>query len=330
MAPVPECASRIRMSRPRVPYLSLVLTGRNDNFGGDFNERLFAAVAYNHHRLAAAGVNYELVFVEWRPVPGRPLLADLLREHVPELGSRLTTYEVDERYHDAFSQNPRLQFHEFIAKNVGIRRAVGSYLLATNTDIYLSHDLVCLIARQTLRPMVLYRATRVDLKSGLDTTNLDEDVLADGRNHAAVNNIRPPFFTNASGDFLLLDRYSFQALKGFNEVFRAAKLLVDANFCYHAAAQGLLLVDTGLPVYHFGEGTFQTQRAQYKNTPGGAPWGGHWRKEVLYDNPASWGLRDAPMSACGRGHFRLEFDDRAVPPLVALAGVTRPVTLARG
>ena len=314
------------MMRPIAPYLSVVLTGRNDNFGGDFNDRLFAAVAYNHRLLESAGVSCELVFVEWRPVRGRRLLADLLRQHVPQVASRLTTYEVDERYHDAFSQNQRLQFHEFIAKNVGIRRAAGSYVLATNTDIYLSRSVVHLVARQTLRPMVLYRATRVDLKQGLDTTNLDEDVLSDPRNHAVVNRLKPPFFTNASGDFLLLDRYSFHAVRGFNEVFRVAKLLVDANFCYQATEQGLLLLDTGMQVYHFGEGTFQAQRAAYQDRPADAPWGKHWRKEVLYENPPNWGLGDAPAVPCGQGHVRLEFDDRAVPPLVMLQGVTTPVT----
>jgi hypothetical protein len=310
--------------RPDAPYISMVITGRHDNFGGDFNERLFAAVAYNHRLLAGYGVSYELVFVEWRPVRGRTLLANLLRQHVPEIASRLSVYEVDERYHDAFSQNPRLQFHEFIAKNVGIRRAAGRYVLATNTDIYLGREVANLLAGQTLRPMVLYRATRVDLKSGLDTTNLDENVLSDWRNHAMINPIRPPFFTNASGDFLLLDRDSFHAVRGFNEVFRAAKLLIDANFCYHASAHGLLLVDTGLHVYHFGEGTYHRQRAAYEHRPAEAPWGDHWRKEVLYENPLSWGLGDAPMVPCGPGHFCLEFDDRAVPPLVALQRVTGP------
>ncbi len=99
------------MTRSRAPYLSIILTGRNDNFGGDFNERLFAAVAYNDRLLRAAGVEYELRFVEWRPVAGRPLLADLLRARVPDVAARLMSYEVDARYHDAFSQNPLLQFH---------------------------------------------------------------------------------------------------------------------------------------------------------------------------------------------------------------------------
>ena len=306
-----------------IPYLSIVLTGRNDNFGGDFNQRLLSALSYNHRLLAAAGVDYDLVFVEWRPLAGRMLLADLIREQLPELASRLTAYEVDERYHDAFTQNPRLQFHEFIAKNVGIRRALGSYILATNTDIYMSRDIVNLVAKQLFRPMVLYRATRLDLKSWLDGTNFDEAVLTDRRNQAALNVLKPPYLTNAAGDFLLLDRYSFHALRGFNEVVRFAKIHIDANFCFHARENGLLIADVGAPVYHVGEGTFRAQRRAWRDRPSDAPWGDNWRKQLLYDNPANWGLGDAPVVGRDARHLRLEYDDRAVPPLVSLRRLTK-------
>jgi hypothetical protein len=181
-----------------------------------------------------------------------------------------------------------------------------------------------MIARQAFRPRVLYRATRVDLKSSLDATSLDEEVLADPRNQVAVNVLKPPFFSNASGDFLLLDRDSFHELRGFNEVFRVAKIHIDTNFCYRAEAQGLLVLDTGMRVYHFGEGTFRAQRAAYRSRPAEAPWGGNWRKQMLYENPPNWGLGDAPVVERSPGHVRLEFDERAVPPLVALQRVTTP------
>jgi hypothetical protein len=305
------------------PYLSIVYTGRNDNFGGDFNDRFFRAVRFNHERLSAAGVRYDIVFVEWRPVPGKPLLGSLLRTEVPEVDERLTTIEVDARYHDAFSQNPRIQFHEFIAKNVAIRRAAGSYILATNSDIYLSRDVVAVFARRVLRPMVLYRATRVDLKSHLDPSAIDDAVLLDARNHERVNTLKAPLFTNAAGDFLLLDRFSYHAIGGFNEVFRIAKIHIDANFCHRALASGLLLVDIGARVYHLGEGTFHAMRSVYGKYGVTAPWGQQWHKGVLYRNPLNWGLRDAPLERSGPRHFRLEFVDAAVPRLVELAGITR-------
>jgi hypothetical protein len=309
------------MSDGPAPYLSIVYTGRNDNFGGDFNERFFRAVRFNHERLAAAGLAYEIVFVEWRPVAGKPLLGDLLRAEVPGVDALLTTIEIDARYHDAFSQNPRIQFQEFIAKNVAIRRARGSYILATNSDIYLTRNTVAFIAQRVLRPMVLYRATRVDLKANLDPSAIDERVLVDARNHDRVNELKGPAFTNAAGDFLLLDRFTCHALRGFNEVFRVAKIHIDANFCHNALACGVLVLDTGTRVYHFGEGTFQAQRPLYRVDGADAPWGRQWHKSVRYRNAPGWGLGDAPAVARGPRHVRIEFDSTALPPIVDLAGI---------
>ena len=301
--------------RQDIPYISIVLTGRNDNNGDDSYERLFAATSYNHRLLAAAGVDYELVFVEWPPAPERELIGDLLRKELPEIASRLTTYEVDERYHAAFSQNPQLELHEFIAKNVGIRRAAGSYILTTSTDTYLSGDIVNLIARRMLRPMTVYRAARVDLQLHLERTNVNESALADPRNWATVNVLKPPFLTDASSDFLLLDRFSFCALRGFNEVFRVARIHVDANFCYHAAAHGMALVDTRMHVFHFGR---FAARSASQLPQDAAPVGADRYKQILYENPESWGLGDAPQERRGANHVRLEYDHRATPPLVAL------------
>ena len=39
-------------------------------------------------------------------------------------------------------------------------------------------------------------------------------------------------------------------MKGFNEVYRVAKIHLDANFCLKAYANGYRLVDLGQPVYH--------------------------------------------------------------------------------
>jgi hypothetical protein len=272
-------------------------------------------------------MDYELVFVEWRSVRGRELLGDWLRTELPEIAPRLTTCEVDERYDAAFSQNPRLELHEFIAKNVGIRRAAGSYILTTSTDIFLSADIVNLIARRMLRPMVVYRATRVDLRSHLDPTNVDESALSDPRNWATVNLLQPPFLTEASGDFLLLDRFSFCALRGFNEVFRVASH-VDANFCYHAARQGMAIVNTHMHVFQVGEGAFAAQRGPYKCGQEAPLWGSNWYKQIRYENPESWGLGDAPQERRGANHVRLEYDDRAIPPLVALQRITNSASAA--
>src|SRR5687767_12112476 len=100
-----------------VPALSIVLTGRNDGYGGDFLGRAITAIKFNHAALIGHDVAYELVLVEWAPLPDRPLLADLIEQAVPEVGPHLTTLLVDAEYQAAFTLNLRVSYLEYLAKN---------------------------------------------------------------------------------------------------------------------------------------------------------------------------------------------------------------------
>lgn len=310
------------------PYLSIVLTGRNDDFGGDFNGRFFRALRFNHERLSEAGVSHEFIFVEWRPIAGKPYLATLLADEFYTLApTQLTAYVVDPAYHDAFSLNPRLQFQEFIAKNIAVRRANGRFILTTNTDIYLGRGVVAELSRQQLEPGVLYRAARHDLKSAADLSFIDWDMLEDERNCEVVNAIAPVYYTNASGDFLLLDRESYHRLRGFNEVYRVAKIHIDGNFCVKAYSSGLRLVDIGSPVYHVGRGTLHAQVGTYRDRPHEAPWGNiRWKSHVIYANPSNWGLQAAPARRLDAFTFYLDFDWTTVAPMVDLKRVVLPAS----
>lgn len=302
------------------PYLSIVVTGRNDDFGGDFNGRFFRSLRFNHERLAEAGVSHEFILVEWRPIEDAPYLSTLLTAAFPELGpDQLRCYVVDPAYHDALSLNPRLQFQEFIAKNVGIRRARGTFVLTTNTDIFLSRGVVARLASRSIERGILYRATRYDLKSNSDVTRVDWAMLEDDRNYDAINAIRPPLFTNASGDFLLLDQDSYHFLRGFNEIYRVAKIHIDGNFCLKAFASVVPLLDIGYPVYHVGRGTFHAQAGLYRKRPGEAPWGDRrWKSDVIYLNGPEWGLARAPQRSLDANIMAIAFDWDAVVPMVDL------------
>jgi hypothetical protein len=312
------------------PYLTFVVTGRNDDFGGDFNARFFAALQFNHACLREAGIPHEFVFVEWRPIEGKPYLATLLAQQFPELSdSELRSCVVDAAYHDALSLNPKIQFQEFIAKNVGIRRARGAFVLTTNTDIYLGRGVLEFLRARSLSPRVLYRAPRHDLRWDGDVSSIDWEVLHDERNWEEVNHIQPPWFTNASGDFLLLDRETYHELRGFNEVYRNAKIHMDGNFCVKAHASGVSLVNIGSPVFHVGRGTLHAQRDTYRDRPEDAPWGDiRWNSTVLYANGPEWGLGGAPERSLDGRVAYLDFDWRAVGPMVQLKRVISPAASA--
>jgi len=314
---------------PGGPYLSIVVTGRNDGYGGDFVARFFATLQFNHRELSARGVPYELVLVEWAPVAGAPWLADLVDERCPAaVAAACRAVIVDPAYHDAMTLNPRLAYHEFLAKNVGVRRARGACVITTNCDVMLGAHILNRLAARALEPGVVYRAPRWDLVATLDLDRLDWASLEDPANLARpAKRLRPPYFRGSTGDFIALDRATFHRLGGFNEIYRAARFGIDANFLIHAHSSGMALEDIGGPVYHVDHGgSYQTVRRQYAGREADAHYGDErWPyNDVVYRNPPTWGLSEAPAREVGPRRTYLEFSWAAVPLLVDLAGIVRP------
>ena len=321
-APIDDVAAR--------PLVSVVLTGRNDDYGSDFRERFFRTLRFNHRELAARGIAHEYILTEWAPTAGRPLLADLVAETIPEIpGGLFTTYVVDAEYQDTLSLNPHLKYLEYVAKNVAIRRAKGRFVLATNCDVYFGRQVLDAFEGDTLKARTVYRAVRYDLKLGAEHSHLTWDALEDPRNFdSPPRPLKLPLMQGGTGDFLLLDRDTFHELGGFNEVYRVARMGVDANFLVKAYSSGLEIADVGGPVYHVNHlGSYRLSRNAFEGREKEAPWGDRrWRYHgVVYDNPPTWGLRDAPVRDLGRGRWRLDFDWKAVPPLVDLRRIVLPV-----
>jgi hypothetical protein len=322
--PSPE-ASPVR------PLLSVVLTGRNDGYGVDFRDRFFRTLRFNAAQLTASGIDHEFVFVEWAPPADAPRLVDLVFEAIPELDRATCRWLlVDPQYQDALSQSPALRYLEYIAKNVGIRRANGRFVLATNCDIYLGRRVLAAIASGSLAPRTLYRAPRHDLKLAADQSNVDFDLLEDERNlEGPPRRLKPPYMAGGTGDFILLDRDTFHQLRGFNEIYRAVRVGIDRNFVVKALSSGVPLADIGGPVYHVNHvGTLRFTKHLSEHARGDATSvTERWNPNgVIYQNPPSWGLADAPIRACGDGCWELAFAWSAVPPLVDLRGVAIPMS----
>jgi hypothetical protein len=315
---------------PPPPALTIVLTGRNDGYGGgDFTTRFFRTLRFNHDRLREAGVRHEIVLVEWAPPADRPHLTDLLAEALPDVAaSALRSYLVDPAYHDACTQNPQLAYLEYMAKNIGIRRAGGAMVLATNTDIYLGRGIVTALAAGSLAAGTLYRALRIDVKLGTDESRADWAMLEDERNQHPLRGYRPPLYSGATGDFVLLDRDSFHALRGFNEVYRLARVGIDVNFLVKAYGSGYPIQDVGAPVYHTNHaGSFRMSRGSASLDEAAASWGTAWpSRSIVYENPETWGLGGAPERIVRDGVAWLDFDWRAVPPLVDLRRIVLPAS----
>jgi len=321
------------MTLPASPSLSVVITARHDNYGGDFRERIATPLRFNHDKLCGRGVAYEVILVEWDPVEGRPLLCDVLAKELHDIArSVLRPIVVAPQYQKALTQNPRVPYLEYVAKNVGIRRATAPFVLVTNADILLGRQVIDALADRRLQSGTMYRAARYDIKLGVDQSRLSWDALEDPANQVRRPVLEPPLFGSAAGDFLLADRDTFHVLRGFNEIYRAARAGVDLNFMAKVHGVGVPIADIGGPVYHVNHlGSMRISKSLHRDNRADSPWGDlDWHSDgVTYHNPEGWGLGAAPARQRSDGVTFLDFDWRAVPPLVELRRLVLPPRTGR-
>jgi len=172
------------------PYLSLVVTARNDDHGGNLLGRMQAFVNGWIGQARRYRIPSEMIIVEWNPPTDRLRLAEAL--YWPrDFGScQVRIIEVPPELHRRFAHAQALPLYQMIAKNVGIRRARGRFVLATNIDILFSSELAAFIAQQRLRAGHMYRIDRHDAMSGVPVDAALEDQLEYCRTHLIRVNVR--------------------------------------------------------------------------------------------------------------------------------------------
>lgn len=164
------------------PYLSVVVTSRNDAHGGDPLARLQAFVNTFDAQCRRFELDAELVVVEYNPPPERPRLHELIRRP-PNCSFPLRFIEVPPALHGRLPRAHVLPLFQMVGKNAGIRRARGRFVLSTNIDIIFSNELVEFFAARTLRPGVLYRVDRHDIESDYPIEATLEEQLCHCRSH---------------------------------------------------------------------------------------------------------------------------------------------------
>lgn len=155
---------------PPSPYLSVVATARNDGHGGDLLGRMRLFMRGLLEQAERWRLPMELIIVEWNPPADRPRLGEALAVPAGGAFGRVRFIEVPHALHRRFDHSDQLPLFQMIAKNVGIRRARGAFVLATNIDLLFSDELIRRIARRRLRRGRLYR---------IDRTDVDTDVPVD-------------------------------------------------------------------------------------------------------------------------------------------------------
>jgi hypothetical protein len=160
------------------PYFSVVVTSRNDDHGGDMLCRMNIFTETLIGQLARYRVPSELIFVEWNPPADRPPLREALSWPADRYPCDVRFVEVPPEVHSRFRHAQALPLFQMIAKNVGIRRARGDFVLATNVDILFSDALVRHIAARRLSAGRMYRMDRHDVRETVPVNGTLDERLA--------------------------------------------------------------------------------------------------------------------------------------------------------
>jgi len=273
------------------PYISIVVTSRNDNHGDKLLFRMQTFVDCLLDQCKRYQLPAELVIVEWNPPDDRPPLAQALRWPGNDRHCRVRIIQVPSRIHRRFQHSDKLGLFQMIAKNVGIRRARAPFVLATNIDILFSEELMTYLSSRQLQSGLMYRIDRFDVPADLPV-NLPVNRLLDfcrenvirvhtrwGSRDAKTGQYydgsarwklmirdlavllsgkvsEKRLHTNASGDFMLLAKADWLSIRGYPEL-QLLSMHVDGLGCQIAHFSGARerVLARPLQIYHIEHST---------------------------------------------------------------------------
>lgn len=245
--------------------LSIVVVGRNDNYRGSFNKNLQQWIWNTHALLPQA----EIVLVDWNPPPDKKLLGNAIL-WPPDITTKLIV--VSAQIHGSIYNPLGLPLLEYWAKNVGIRRASGDFILATNPDTLISDQLAEEILGSLQKNNMYWRANRVDVEpvpvgapvfypltihgqwgsyryKKVDLKAHGMAVLRKVRRHLLYWSWQVPH-ENAAGDFLLAHSSVWNELGGWPEITTIVNHIDGIMMCrVHKLVPGRVFRG---PLYHQG------------------------------------------------------------------------------
>lgn len=143
--------------------ISVVMTARNDDYGGNLLNRINTSLKSIYLGIPKDGdFVIEIILVEYNPVVNKPLLSEIIER--PNCSNvRLRVIQVPNSFHKQFKNFKRIPLFEYKAKNIGIRRASAEYIISTNPDIIFSKELWEFIKHKKIMKNSFYRISRRDL-----------------------------------------------------------------------------------------------------------------------------------------------------------------------
>jgi len=237
--------------------LSIVLGGRDDNYGQNFIERLYQAVYLNLKNLDDSGLDYEMIVVDFNPLDEvylhqNPLLSEVLSH------KKVKNIIVDNSVVCRENLSPTM-YYEYFAKNVGCKNSLGELIFITNSDIIMSKDLIETIKEELSNQNRNNHFYRVRYRGEIMLDTLPN-------NQTPVEDLHHPEFPDAcicglySGDATMFSReVLFNVATGYNETESRHRTHVhqsamDGEILWNVYKKGKTLRFLEAPYYHIHHG----------------------------------------------------------------------------
>lgn len=248
------------------PYLSIILTSRNDDYAGGMLPRLQICIDSVLEQSERFQLELELIIVDWNPPSEKPSLRAALDWSKIGDNTSVRVIEVPAFIHQQLNFGDKLPFLAHTARNVGIRRAKGKFVLVTATDILFSDEVIAFLAAKKLDSDKNYRISRHDVPAIVIEKNTVSERLNFCKKN--INYIYAPpkkglyglpkvhFY--AAGDFVLLSKENCFKLRGIPEEKEYHSAHFDTVFCYMMEAIGVKeeMLTEPMKIYHMDHESF--------------------------------------------------------------------------
>lgn len=240
------------------PYLSVIWCSRNDDYGGDMLRRMHVVIYGLIDQLERYKINSEVILVEWNPPCDRPLLKDTIKWPLKIKNCTIRVIVVSSQIHKKFRYHNKIPLHYTCAMNCGIRRARGTFILASPIDNLFSDELISFISSKQLKPDCIYRIDRSDVNRDILKFNTLSEQLQYAKNNVVILRSQfplnmeglPNLHLNYPGDFQLMSKYYWRLLRGYWEDISGIHMDVLLSFAAYAAGLKEVVLKPPFYLYH--------------------------------------------------------------------------------
>lgn len=254
--------------------ISVVVVGRNDNYGGDFSKRLQTTLDWNLSHLP----NPELIYVEWNQIKERPSDCEWIVARYPNAKCYIVSNEIHKKINDS----SRIPMMEYFAKNIGIRRATNEWILMINADVFIGTDVIKNI--RTLNDNTVYGTHYISIKWDKKPINSSHQ-----KNKKIIVSEFPASndLSSVVGNFILTHKKNWFNATGYDESLNNVRAGVDTNGLRQLLYLGLKQMVLG---QHFHLDHPESIIHGKNDTHGS-----HSFRNIPYKNSEDWGMAKHPL-----------------------------------